>query len=229
MYIVNMLQPIKKEERRSATIRAVWSLIASRGIEGTTIEAVAKCADFSKGVIHYYFDSKKDLLLAALEAFLEAYDAEILASLSALEHEPGGSDVLEAIIEATLTSFFPEDIEAAELPVLKPGEELSPRYKARLFVQFLPLAMNDCDFAAAVTKSYDRQGAAMAECFAALMPAASPEERLSAAASLMALVDGFSLHRVLGYLPEGLLEHAELARRFVEMVSSSQEGHRSES
>jgi TetR/AcrR family transcriptional regulator, transcriptional repressor of bet genes len=211
----------KREERRDSTIRAVWASIARTGTEGTTIDAVAKIAGFSKGIIHYYFDSKKALLLAAFKAFLEAYDAEILAALSALGRKPDGADVLEAIIAATLPPFSLEDIEAAELPILGPGEPLSPRYKARLFIQFFPLAMNDRDFAATIKESYDRQGAAMAECFASLAPAAIPGECLAAAASLMALVDGFSFHRVLGYLPEGLPEHAELAGRFVKAMGAA--------
>jgi TetR/AcrR family transcriptional regulator, transcriptional repressor of bet genes len=215
-----MAGPKKVEERREATIRALWASIARYGTEGTTIDGVARIAGFSKGVIHYYFDSKKDLLLAAFQAFLEAYDTEILAALSALGREPEGSEVLEAIIASTLPPFFSEDIEAAELPVLKPGEALSPRYKARLFIQFFPLAMNDRDFAARVKESYDRQGAAIAECFASLAPAAAPEASLAAAAGLMALIDGFSFHRVLGYLPEGLPEHAELARRLVKTLSA---------
>ncbi len=199
-----------EDDRRSETIRAVWALVASRGIEGATIERVAGLCSFSKGVIHYYFDSKKALLLAAFQAYLEAYDGEIAAKLAALGREPCALEVLEAVIDSTLPPFSMEDVEPGELPALGPGEPLSPRYKARLFIQFFSLAVREREFAEVVRLSYERQGAAIEACFPALGPAGARE----ASASLMALIDGFSLHRVLGYLPSGLPEHAELGRRF---------------
>ncbi len=214
----------KGEERRDATIRAVWASIARHGVSRTTIDGVARVAGFSKGVIHYYFESKKALLLAAFKAYLESYDLEILASLGALGRQPDGKEILGAIIASTLPPFSLEDVEEAELSVLGAGEALTPRYKARLFVQFFPLAMGDRDFAVTLKESYDRQGAAMAECFASLAPESSPEARVAAAASLMALIDGFSLHRVIGYRPEGLAEHAEhaeLAQRLMKTLGEA--------
>jgi len=208
----------KDEGRRAATIRAVWAAVARHGIEGTTIDRVAEFGGFSKGVVHYYFASKKELLLAALEAFLAAYDAEILDALAGLGRQPTAKEALEAIVVSTLPHFSPQDGEAAELPLLAAGEPLSPRYKARLFVQFFPLAMNDRDFAAVVKKAYDREGADIAACFAALLPAAPRELPSALAASLVALIDGFSLHRILGYAPAGDVDHAELARRYIAAV-----------
>jgi AcrR family transcriptional regulator len=199
-----------KDERRAETIRAVWALVASHGTEGATIERVAELCSFSKGVIHYYFDSKRALLLAAFQAYLEAYDGEILARLGALGREPDAGEVLDAVIDATLPPFSPSDVEAAELPPLGPGEALSPRYKARLFLQFFSLAVRDREFAEVVRLSYERQGTAIEECFVAQGRLGARE----ASASLVALIDGFSMHRVLGYLPSGLPPHAELARRF---------------
>ena len=152
------------EEKRDTTIRAVWAAIARYGIDGTTIDCVASLAGFSKGVIHYYFDSKKALLLAAFAAFLESFDSEIFGILGSLGREPDASEALEAVIRSTLPSFSPEDGLAAELPIPNAGEILSPHYKARLFVQFFILAMGDRDFAAVVARSYERQGRAVAKC-----------------------------------------------------------------
>jgi AcrR family transcriptional regulator len=211
-----MSRPHNEDLRREQTIRAVWASVASHGIEGTTIERVAELGGFSKGVVHYYFESKKALLLAAFQAYLEAYDGEIIERLGALGREPGAKEVLDAVIDSTLPPFSPEDLEEAELAPLALGEALTPHYKARLFLQFISLAVRERDFAAVVSASYERQGAAIAECFAAL----GPEGARDASASFVALIDGFSLHRVLGYVPSGLPDHAELARGYAQLVST---------
>jgi len=207
-------RPHKEEERKEATIRAVWAALVRYGVEGTTIERVSTLGGFSRGVVHYYFASKRELLLAAFEAYLSSYDDEISARLEKLGRAPEPSAVLDAVIESALPPFAPEDLEAAELPLLGPGESLPPKYKSRLFVQFFGIAMGDSDFASVFRRSYERQCAAMAGCYAAISPEASEAQAMAAAAGLAALIDGFSLHRVLGFIPAGLPEHVELAKLF---------------
>jgi len=82
-------------------------------------------------------------------------------------------------------------------------------------VQFFGIAIGDREFSEVFERSYESQGSAMAECFAAIAPGLDGPATLAAAACLAALIDGFSLHRVLGFIPEGLPDHAELAKRFV--------------
>jgi AcrR family transcriptional regulator len=209
-----MSRPHKEEERKEATIRAVWAALVRYGVGGTTIEKVSALGGFSRGVVHYYFASKRELLLAAFEAYLSSYDAEIQARLQRLGREPDAAAVLDAVIESALPPFDPGDLEAAELPLLGPGESLPPKYKSRLFVQFFSIAMGDRDFASVFKRSYERQCAAMAGCYAAISPEASKTEAMAAAAGLAAIIDGFSLHRVLGFIPAGLPEHVELAKLF---------------
>jgi len=217
-----MSKPHREDERKEATIRAVWASVARSGCSGTTIERVAEIGGFSKGVIHYYFDSKKALLLAAFEAYLQAYEDETMALLTPLGREPSAREILEAVVDASLPPFSPGDFEAAELPLLKPGEPLGPRYKARLFVQFYSLIVTDQDFARSAANVYERQGDFFVQCFAAidsgsersraLSPDLDRERALGYAAGLIALIDGFSLMRVIGYLPAGLPEHAALVK-----------------
>lgn len=206
----------REDQRKEATIRAVWASLARSGLPGTTIESVASLAGFSKGVIHYWFASKRDLLLAAFEAFMAEYDREILERIAALGRQPGPQDILDAVIDSTLPPFSPEQVEASDLPLPNAGEELSPAYKARLFITFFGLALGDKGFAEVVARSYQHQVAAMAECFRALAPARPEAEVQGDAASLTALIDGFSLHRVLGYHPEDIPAHDLLAKAFVD-------------
>jgi len=222
-----MPKPHREDERKEATIRAVWASVARSGCSGTTIERVAEIGGFSKGVVHYYFDSKKALLLAAFEAYLQAFEDETVALLSKLGREPSAAEILDAIVDVSLPAFSPSDLAAAELPLLGPGEPLDPRYKARLFVQFYSLAMTDPDFSRVAAKVYERQGESFAELFAALpssaegargpAPGSDRARARTYAACLVAMIDGLSFQRVLGYMPEGLPGHGDLVREFAIM------------
>jgi len=58
---------VDRRERRAELARAAWRCVAARGIEGTTVRAVAREAGCSTGSIAHYFESKDALLLAALQ------------------------------------------------------------------------------------------------------------------------------------------------------------------
>jgi TetR/AcrR family transcriptional repressor of bet genes len=214
-----MTRPHREEERKEATIRAVWASVARYGCTGTTIERVAEIAGFSKGVIHYYFDSKKALLLAAFEAYFKAYEEESIAMLAGLGREPSAEEILDAIVDVSLPAFSPEDFAAAELPLLEPGESLGPKYKSRLFVQFYSYAMTEPDFSRAAATYYEGMGETLAGYLERLFPSAGAEpdegrrRALSYAVGLMALIDGLSFQRLIGYMPAGLPDHGRLARR----------------
>jgi AcrR family transcriptional regulator len=55
--------------RRAQIMGAVIDCIAEQGLEALTIDAVAVEAGMSKGVVNYYFSSKRDLLLQSFELF----------------------------------------------------------------------------------------------------------------------------------------------------------------
>lgn len=215
----------REMERKDATIRAVWACVARSGVEGTTIDAVASVAGFSKGVIHYWFADKKELLLASFDAFLASYDREIADFLSRLGRAPTAREILEAVADACLPPYSPADAAAAPLPVPAAGERLAPAYKARLFLQFFSRAVSDPDFAAVVAANYERQGRAIGSCLASLDPGAPADVIAGRTAEFVALVDGFALHRVLGCLsvggaggePDG--SHAAILRRWIDRVA----------
>ncbi|MBP8925392.1 MAG: TetR/AcrR family transcriptional regulator [Pseudomonadales bacterium] len=64
---------VDAEERRSHISGIVFDILAEKGIEGVTIRDVAKASGFSKGVIDYYFESKDELLFAALSFAKQQY------------------------------------------------------------------------------------------------------------------------------------------------------------
>ena len=54
--------------RRRELVEASWEVIASEGIEGTTLRKVAAAADCTTGRIAHYFSGRDELILSALRA-----------------------------------------------------------------------------------------------------------------------------------------------------------------
>ena len=58
------------EERRGQIVAAVLDVVAEYGVPEATIARIAKAANVSEGTLYVYFESRKDMLLAALESIL---------------------------------------------------------------------------------------------------------------------------------------------------------------
>ena len=83
---------------------AALELFARRGIEGTTVRAVAKAAGVSPGLVQHYFPSKADLQDA-----VDRYVVEV--SASAFADLPGGETSVSSRVEAVsrrVTGLFQE-------------------------------------------------------------------------------------------------------------------------
>ena len=61
----------RKELTRTALIDAAAELFARKGFGAASLDEIAETAGFSRGAIHFHFDSKDDLFLAVLERFHE--------------------------------------------------------------------------------------------------------------------------------------------------------------
>ena len=57
---------VHHDERRAAIARAAWRTIARRGVDASTVRAIAREAGCSTGVLQHYFPDKDALLLHAL-------------------------------------------------------------------------------------------------------------------------------------------------------------------
>src|SRR5437763_13460287 len=53
-------------DNRERLIAAGYAILSEKGIEATTVKEIARLADVSPGLFHYYFASKDELLLAVL-------------------------------------------------------------------------------------------------------------------------------------------------------------------
>ncbi|WP_125609896.1 TetR/AcrR family transcriptional regulator [Specibacter cremeus] len=69
-----MARPSAVAQRRREILEATCEVVAERGFRDLRIADVAKVAGYSTGTVHYYFDSKEDLLK---DAFRFQYDQSL--------------------------------------------------------------------------------------------------------------------------------------------------------
>jgi AcrR family transcriptional regulator len=55
-----------KEEKAERMIEATLAVLSKKGYENTTINDVADAAKVSRGLLHYYFKDKEDMVSKAL-------------------------------------------------------------------------------------------------------------------------------------------------------------------
>ena len=65
------------EERRRTVLRATWRCIGDRGTEKITLREIAAEAGYTTGMIAHYFESKAEVLFAALELVVDELLDEI--------------------------------------------------------------------------------------------------------------------------------------------------------
>ncbi|HNR87922.1 MAG TPA: TetR/AcrR family transcriptional regulator [Spirochaetota bacterium] len=63
----------KQERKKNHIIWAAFNAIAKIGYINLTIDEVAKEAGVSKGVVHYYFDTKENLMLEVMFTFVQFF------------------------------------------------------------------------------------------------------------------------------------------------------------
>ncbi|MGH3502622.1 MAG: TetR/AcrR family transcriptional regulator [Nocardioidaceae bacterium] len=103
-----MPRPSVQAERREQILASTCTVIAERGITALRVADVAKHAGLSPGIIHYYFDNKRDLTHAAFEqnfvhslerrARIFESDLDAVAKIKALadDYLPKGDETVEA-------------------------------------------------------------------------------------------------------------------------------------
>lgn len=91
--------------RKKQIIESVLKCIASEGIDNVTLEKTAKLAGVSKGVVAYYFNNKKNLLLKSFEAFLNNYLDIPMDSIKLPGTPINSKDILLMIGKSILEGF----------------------------------------------------------------------------------------------------------------------------
>jgi AcrR family transcriptional regulator len=89
------MRPVRREQIVQATIRC----LAREGYAALTMKKVAREARVSQGILHYYFESKRAILIAALETVTADLDARMAARIREARDARGR---LRAVIRSCL-------------------------------------------------------------------------------------------------------------------------------
>jgi AcrR family transcriptional regulator len=87
--------PVRREQIVQATIRC----LAHEGYSGLTMKKVAREAGVSQGILHYYFESKRAILVAALDTVMGDLDRRVAALSEGARDAPAR---LRAVIRGCL-------------------------------------------------------------------------------------------------------------------------------
>jgi len=99
-----LVRSLQVERNRQLVLKAARRVFLAKGYAGSSLEAIAEEAGFSKGVVYSQFDSKADLFLALLERRISerAQQNEQVAAESA------GAASVAALIHLAMRNFLEE-------------------------------------------------------------------------------------------------------------------------
>ena len=75
---------VHQADNRERLIAAGYTLLSEKGFEATTVKEIARLADVSPGLFHYYFASKDELLLAVLYEAGKRFSQQMMQELQLL-------------------------------------------------------------------------------------------------------------------------------------------------
>lgn len=124
---------VDHEQRRWELVRAVWTVIRERGVQGASVRAVARQAGWSPSSVQYYFSTQAELLLFAFKAIPEA--AELRLAAPDLPADPRDRTQLELLLPTEPDSYVATEIWVAFLSLVRidpQAGELNTEAHARL-------------------------------------------------------------------------------------------------
>lgn len=83
-----MPRPSNTKERRSQIARAFIELMATKGYERSSMSQLAITAGLNQGLIHYHFQNKQEILLAAFSELKQQYNQRLEQQLAVCENTP---------------------------------------------------------------------------------------------------------------------------------------------
>lgn len=175
-----MARPSVEAERREQIMRATCTTIAARGVVGLRVSDVAREAGVSPGIVHYYFDSKLELVRAAFE---DDFDRSLARRADIL----GRDDVHAADLLADLVrSYCPVDAETVQA--------------WHVWIELWAAALQDDEIRAVHDRAYTRWAAMIGTLIATGQERGElvDGDTTDMADHLMGLLDGLSVQVMLG-------------------------------
>ena len=175
-----MPRVVDHEQRRDELVRAAWRLIADDGLPGVTIRRLAERSGWSSGAVRHYLPTR--------EAIVEAAGQRVGA-------------VIEQRIRAVPVDSDPASALTAVLQAVLPADD-DMREASRVWLAFVGQAASDHTLADAHGIVYRDLNALLVELLEWAAAEGHPVAAgaAAAAAQLQALVDGLTVHLLLGQL-----------------------------
>jgi len=82
-------------KRRDEIALVACQVVASHGFEQTTVARIARAAGYTTGMVAHYYDSKQDIILAALRLILKRIEERLTR-----ERDAGEANLLSVLSEA---------------------------------------------------------------------------------------------------------------------------------
>ena len=130
-----MARPSNTKERQAQITGALMKVMAKRGYDGASIADIAKAAHLTPGLVHYHFENKQQILLAALRDLVLRHDANLEARLAEVGSDPIAG--VAAFIDFHLGLGTDADPEALACWILLSGEALREPRVRREFARAL--------------------------------------------------------------------------------------------
>jgi len=94
----------RSDEKAQAIIDAARRCLSEKGYGATTIAEIAAEAGVSRGLLHYYFESKEQLLAQVVRAGLDAYMELVAAMFAQSKNADDLAKALSTVVRAFLES-----------------------------------------------------------------------------------------------------------------------------
>jgi len=158
-------------ETRDRILRATRSLIASEGLDGTTIKAICDQAGVLPGSFYNLFDSKEQAILSVVRQAIDAVDPD---------PEHLGTDSLSDLVEAYITFVTEQgDLARVYIRIAISGSANNPEIWGRTMRHHQARVAR---FAAAISREH---------------PLLADSEAERRAETLVTSLNGITLHRVM--------------------------------
>ena len=102
---VNQMAPkiVDKKQRKKELAQTALDLFAKKGFEHTTIKDIALAAGIGKGTVYEYFDTKDDLIIQAINDWMEKLESEVMGAFS---NDDDFESLIRKMVRGTMEAFI---------------------------------------------------------------------------------------------------------------------------